>query len=277
MTASATDITQIVHEGQAAATAGDMIAARERFRRALELEPQNIEALLGLSTAVPVLAEKREYLRQALAAAPEHGEVRASLAYVEKLIGDGYQIAPSKRRELQIESGNASPLLSAPAVDAPLVEVLHCYRHEDRETGLRCTNCGRPICAECAKPAVVGQLCPECRKERRPSNYKVAPRDTIIGGLVGFFSSAVVAVLLLLLPIGGFFGFIILFMVSPAIAEFIVRVVDRVTKAKRGRSMQITVGLAIALGTLPLLVLSQSLILLLFMVLAISVATTRLR
>jgi len=108
-------------------------------------------------------------------------------------------------------------------------------------------------------------------------NYKVAPRDIIIGGAVGFLASAAVALLLILLPLGGFFAFIILFMVSPAIAEFIVRVVDRVTKAKRGRTMQATVGIAIALGTLPFLVLFQSLILLLFMVLAISVATTRLR
>ena len=36
-----------------------------------------------------------------------------------------------------------------------------CYRHPDRQTGLRCSRCDRPICGECANPAPVGQLCPD--------------------------------------------------------------------------------------------------------------------
>jgi membrane associated rhomboid family serine protease len=30
------------------------------------------------------------------------------------------------------------------------VETSHCYRHPDRETGLSCSECGRPVCADCA-------------------------------------------------------------------------------------------------------------------------------
>jgi membrane associated rhomboid family serine protease len=37
----------------------------------------------------------------------------------------------------------------------------YCYRHPDRQTGLRCSRCERPICGECANPAPVGQLCPD--------------------------------------------------------------------------------------------------------------------
>jgi membrane associated rhomboid family serine protease len=37
----------------------------------------------------------------------------------------------------------------------------HCYRHPDRETGLSCSECGRPICYECMTPAPVGIRCPE--------------------------------------------------------------------------------------------------------------------
>lgn len=37
-----------------------------------------------------------------------------------------------------------------------------CYRHNDRETRLHCTRCGRPICVECLHRADVGQRCPEC-------------------------------------------------------------------------------------------------------------------
>ncbi|MFD7610021.1 rhomboid family intramembrane serine protease [Streptomyces sp. NPDC059828] len=37
-----------------------------------------------------------------------------------------------------------------------------CYRHPDRETGIRCTRCERPICPECMVSASVGFQCPEC-------------------------------------------------------------------------------------------------------------------
>lgn len=37
-----------------------------------------------------------------------------------------------------------------------------CYRHPDRETGVRCTRCERPICPECMISASVGFQCPEC-------------------------------------------------------------------------------------------------------------------
>jgi len=42
-----------------------------------------------------------------------------------------------------------------------LEEPRYCYRHPDRETGLSCSECGRPICYECMTPAPVGLRCPE--------------------------------------------------------------------------------------------------------------------
>src|SRR2546422_2363461 len=45
----------------------------------------------------------------------------------------------------------------ASPMDAPRF----CYRHPDRETGLSCSECGRPICYECMTPAPVGLRCPE--------------------------------------------------------------------------------------------------------------------
>src|SRR6202011_5819485 len=37
-----------------------------------------------------------------------------------------------------------------------------CYRHPDRETGLRCQRCERPVCPSCIVPAPVGGQCGEC-------------------------------------------------------------------------------------------------------------------
>ncbi|MCP3975119.1 MAG: rhomboid family intramembrane serine protease [bacterium] len=41
-----------------------------------------------------------------------------------------------------------------------------CYRHSSRETRLSCSECGRPICAECSHDSAVGQRCPECAKPK---------------------------------------------------------------------------------------------------------------
>jgi membrane associated rhomboid family serine protease len=41
-----------------------------------------------------------------------------------------------------------------------------CYRHPDRETGVSCSSCGRPICPECMTPTPVGMRCPECAHQR---------------------------------------------------------------------------------------------------------------
>lgn len=41
-----------------------------------------------------------------------------------------------------------------------------CYRHPNRETGVACSNCGRPICPDCMTPTPVGMRCPECSREK---------------------------------------------------------------------------------------------------------------
>ena len=42
-----------------------------------------------------------------------------------------------------------------------LAAMATCYRHPDRETGLSCSDCGRPICTDCMTIAPVGIRCPE--------------------------------------------------------------------------------------------------------------------
>src|SRR5580698_1773310 len=41
-----------------------------------------------------------------------------------------------------------------------------CYRHPSRETGVACSNCGRPICPDCMTTTPVGMRCPECSQQR---------------------------------------------------------------------------------------------------------------
>jgi membrane associated rhomboid family serine protease len=42
-----------------------------------------------------------------------------------------------------------------------VTETKYCYRHPDRETGLSCSDCGRPICVDCMTVAPVGIRCPD--------------------------------------------------------------------------------------------------------------------
>jgi membrane associated rhomboid family serine protease len=50
-----------------------------------------------------------------------------------------------------------------------------CYRHPDRETGVHCTRCGRPICPDCMTQAPVGHHCPTCVAEARRGARRLRP------------------------------------------------------------------------------------------------------
>ncbi|MEU3310757.1 rhomboid family intramembrane serine protease [Nocardiopsis sp. NPDC055551] len=69
------------------------------------------------------------------------------------------------------------PSGSTPDAGAPRT----CYRHTDRETGVSCTRCGKPICPDCMVEASVGFQCPSCVAE---GNRKVRSTRTTFGGKV---------------------------------------------------------------------------------------------
>jgi hypothetical protein len=93
-------------------------------------------------------------------------------------------------------------------------------------------------------------------------------------------------------------GFYIALFIAPLTAEIIVRVSDRLTRAKRGRSMQLAVGVAMVAGMLPFALVNlpmlfgllgdlpeelmptlfqPNLMILLFLCIGVATAATRLR
>jgi membrane associated rhomboid family serine protease len=65
-------------------------------------------------------------------------------------------------------------------MSAPERTLPTCYRHPDRETGLSCSECGRPICTECMTAAPVGLRCPEHATNRRSLSAKTVRRRVLV-------------------------------------------------------------------------------------------------
>ncbi|WP_103500535.1 MULTISPECIES: rhomboid family intramembrane serine protease [unclassified Streptomyces] len=72
-----------------------------------------------------------------------------------------------------------------------------CYRHPERETGIRCTRCERPICPDCMVDAAVGYQCPECVRGAAAHSAATRPR-TLAGGTVRADTRLVTIVLIAL-------------------------------------------------------------------------------
>ena len=61
-----------------------------------------------------------------------------------------------------------------------------CYRHPGRETGVSCSNCGRPICPDCMTSTSVGMRCPECARQRtRVKTMRSVEEPTVTIILIG--------------------------------------------------------------------------------------------
>lgn len=76
-------------------------------------------------------------------------------------------------------TGSAGSPGGPPVGDGPTVPT--CYRHADRETYIKCSRCGRPICPDCMSAAPVGFHCPTCVAEGGKS---VRQAKTVLGGAV---------------------------------------------------------------------------------------------
>ena len=61
-----------------------------------------------------------------------------------------------------------------------------CYRHPGRETGVACSNCGRPICPDCMTSTPVGMRCPECARQRtKVRTMRTVEQPTLTYILIG--------------------------------------------------------------------------------------------
>ena len=69
-------------------------------------------------------------------------------------------------------------------------QVATCYRHPDREAGIRCQRCERPVCPDCFVPAPVGVQCVECVRAARS---RVIPARTLLRGSPPYVTYGIIA------------------------------------------------------------------------------------
>jgi tetratricopeptide (TPR) repeat protein len=272
----ASEVSVLIEQGMAAHEKGDFYEARRHFRRVTELDPENVAGWLGLADAALPYRDKHSYLQRALELEPSNTAIQAKLDDVAHRIAAGKVFAPTKKNAAPAEQ--AQPATQEDTTTAPDEAIFAvCYNHPDRETGLHCIQCSNPICAECAKPSVVGQLCPDCAKERRPPNYQVSTQHLAIAGGTSAIASFLLSIPVVMFLQGFLFGVLLAIFAGSFFSRLLVNIIDKFTQAKRGKPMQIAAGVGIGLGAIPLLLVTQSLALLVFVVALIVGAVTQLR
>jgi membrane associated rhomboid family serine protease len=84
-------------------------------------------------------------------------------------------------------------------VEASTQQRQTCYRHPNRETGVSCSNCGRPICPECMTSTPVGMRCPDCARQKtkvRAGQGALAPTYSKMPGTIALIAINVVVFLI---------------------------------------------------------------------------------
>jgi hypothetical protein len=130
---------------------------------------------------------------------------------------------------------------------------LYCYVHPNRETTLRCNNCNRPICAQCAVRTPTGYRCKECVRGQQKVFNTSEWYDYVLGFVVAAVLSGVAASLVTMIGGIGIFGWFIIAAGAPTAAVVIAEGVRLVTRRRRSRPLFITVVVGVVLGALPVI------------------------
>lgn len=106
----------------------------------------------------------------------------------------------------------------------------YCQVHPDVQTGLRCNNCTRLMCAKCAVHTPVGYRCQQCTRQLEDkffnadtSYYVILFAVCAVGGAIGAFIANLI----------GFFLFV--FFIAAAAGGVTSEAATRFVKGKRGR------------------------------------------
>ncbi len=122
-------------------------------------------------------------------------------------------------------------------------DTLYCYNHPQRATLLRCNNCNRPICTECAVLTPTGYRCKECvrgqQKKFVTALWYDYPIAVVVGGGLALAGSFLATLL----------GFFTLF-VAPVAGVIIAEAIRWLTGRRRSWWLGRSALIGTALGAL---------------------------
>jgi hypothetical protein len=211
------DEADLLARGSAAARVGENEEARAYLEALTARNPASVEGWLALAAVVPEPRKKRDLFQKVLALQPDHAEAKAGLQRLAEKYGASI---------LEDETG---------------AEVFTCTWHPDRETLLRCSRCGRPMCTSCAVRHPVGMRCKECVKELRSPIYVVSGPQLATAFVVSLGLSIVAGWVFFYLSRTGF-AWIIAFFVGAAVGAGIADIAGRAAGRKRGKTLAAVVA-----------------------------------
>jgi hypothetical protein len=130
---------------------------------------------------------------------------------------------------------------------------LYCANHPQTETTLRCSRCNKPICAKCAVLTPTGYKCKECVRGQQ----KVFDTAEWFDYPVAF---VVAAVLSYIGSLSGLLGFFTIF-IAPLAGGLIAEAVRLLTRRHRSKNLFLLTAAAVAIGSLPRLLIYGGLML----------------
>lgn len=120
-----------------------------------------------------------------------------------------------------------------------------CYKHPNRSTLIRCNQCDRPICMDCAVSTPTGYRCKECIElQQKRFNHSI-PRDYIFAGVISLFLGAIGSFLLYWLS---FSPWITAILLGLGLGSLIVNLVRYVTQKRRSKELNQVTAIAAGIG-----------------------------
>ncbi len=124
----------------------------------------------------------------------------------------------------------------------------YCANHPDRETGLRCNNCEKYICAQCAVHTPTGYRCKECVRGRQKVFETATAVDFVVAFVIGVTLSALGAFIAMRI------GFLTLFL-APFAGTVIAEAIRRATGRRRSLRLFQVAAASVGLGAAPFVLL----------------------
>ena len=283
MEESSPRIRSLLRQADRVADSGKRSAAENLYRQIIEEAPDIASAWVGLASVVRDPAEQESAYNKALEIEPDNLDAQEGLDELlqAEQAQDSAKDGSEKAEQAPYLSDNPGETDDADSPTIPSLfdtslsggpdgdslaisgtsaahdhsdldvveetEVLFCANHPTRQTHLRCNKCGKPICSSCAQPTPVGYRCPQCIREQQDIYYTATPLDYLL----------VILVTVPLSLLGGWLamriGFFTIFLGAGA-GTLIGRIAFRVAGRRRGRGMpQLVVAIVVIGGILPAL------------------------